>query len=70
MNEAATVEYLLKRYAKRRAENKLEQASELADIISDRYGMSVRETEAEYVAYNSVCEIHVGKPRPTVGGSR
>lgn len=84
MNEAATVEYLLRLYAKYAAKMKSEsnwldigghysckgKLEVIVEILQERFGMTIRETEAEYVAYNSVCEIHVGKPRPTVGGSR
>ena len=75
MNPMATVEYLLRQYADN--ETKTEEArkkkddfeyayydgkAEMAhDIINERFGMTIRETDDEYIAENSVCSVRVRK---------
>ena len=75
MNDMATVEYLLRQYAEysakteeaRKKDNDYEYAyyngkAEMAhDIINERFGMTIRETDTEYIAENSVCSVKVTK---------
>ena len=75
MNPMATVEYLLRQYAEysakteeaRKKKDDFEYAyydgkAEMAhDIINDRFGMLISETDTEYIAENSVCSVRVRK---------
>lgn len=72
MNEMAMVEYLLKKYALLlyKADNATRadliyylygKAGAISEIITDRFGMKIRETETEYIAENSVCSVRVRK---------
>lgn len=75
MNEMAMVEYLLRLYAEysaktekaRKKNDDFEYAyydgkAEMAhDIINERFGMTIRETDTEYIAENSVCRVRVSK---------
>lgn len=71
INEMALVEYLLKKYSfiaercngiwvdylpKEYYKGKRDQ---LKEIIQDRFGMTIRETDTEYIAENSVCSVRV-----------
>ena len=72
MNPMATVEYLLKKYsANSDASDKansvdvsyfhLGRAEMAREIIKERFGMEIKETATEYVAYNSVTSVSVKK---------
>ena len=72
MNEMAMVEYLLKKYALLlyKADNAPRadliyylygKAEAISEIITDRFGMKIRETDTEYIAQNSVCSVRVRK---------
>ena len=76
MNEMAMVEYLLKLYAARDKELRyfcksgdndvvvyhLEGAQEETRyLFRDRFGMTIRETDTEYIAENRVCSVRVRK---------
>ena len=75
MNEMAMVEYLLRKYAffslklKSAIKNKSDFAmpyycarlDQLEEIITDRFGMQIEETDTEYIAENSVCSVKVRK---------
>ena len=75
MNEMAMVEYLLRLYAEyiaktekaRKKNDDFEYAyydgkAEMAyEIINERFGMTIRETDTEYIAENSVCSVRVRK---------
>ncbi len=75
MNEMALVEYLLQKYvenaqkaeAAKKKKDDFEYAyydgkAEMAhDIINERFGMKIRETDTEYIAENSVCSVRVRK---------
>ena len=77
MNEMAMVEYLLRQYAEysakteeaRKKNDDFEYAyydgkAEMAhDIINERFGMKIRETDTEYIAENSVCSVRVRKEK-------
>ena len=64
MNPMATVEYLLRQYAEYSAKTdeyayysgKAEMAH---NIINERFGMVIGETDTEYIAENSVCSVRV-----------
>lgn len=70
MNPMATVEYLLKKYVKDSSGaastysviefNYYLGRAELArEIIKERFGMEIKETATECVAYNSVTSVSV-----------
>lgn len=73
MNPMATVEYLLRQYAffslqfksakKVKSDFAVEyyraRLDQIKEIIQDRFGMVIGETDAEYIAENSVCSVRV-----------
>lgn len=75
MNGMATVEYLLRQYseysakteAARKKKDHFEYAyyngkAEMAhDIINERFGMLINETDDEYIAENGVCSVRMAK---------
>lgn len=74
MNEMAMVEYLLRLYAKYDEWSDLqswqgydfavayaEDKRLIKEIIQDRFGMTFRETDTEYIAENGVCSVRVRK---------
>lgn len=75
MNEMAMVEYLLRLYAKYMKgylkaivkEFVVEggyydsKVALISKILSERFGMKIRETDDEYIAENSVCSVRVKK---------
>lgn len=75
MNEMAMVEYLLRLYAEydqksinsQECEDSYDEIyySAKADlahtILQERFGMTIRETDTEYIAENSVCSVRVRK---------
>lgn len=74
MNDMATVEYLLKAYAKNydASENSdslhnrnsyFDKAEMAHEIINERFGMGILMTDTEYIAYNNVCSIRVKRHR-------
>ena len=74
MNGMAMIEYLLKKYAyySKMADKStiqtaiysfLDKAEMAEEIIRERFCMRIKETDTEYIAFNSVCEVRVKKER-------